>query len=170
VLHHTADPFGGFSTIGKLVKPGGHVILGLYNRYGRLLSDMRRHVFRLTGGRGRWIDPIIRTSGADTDKARAWFADQYRHPHQSKHTFREVQDWFDQTGFEFVRGVPAMRPEDDGLEGTNLFEPQPRGTRLEQFLVQSMQILGPGQREGGFFIMIGRKPERRAEAPAVGSG
>jgi SAM-dependent methyltransferase len=160
VLHHTSDPFRGYEIVSRLVKPGGHVVLGLYNRWGRLMTDARRRLFRLTGGRGRWIDPMVRATGTGTARGRAWFADQYRHPHESKHTFDEVLGWFERTGFEFVRGVPALRPEDDGLEGASLFEPQPEGTSLEHRLVQGMQVLAPGQREGGLFVMIGRRPDR----------
>jgi hypothetical protein len=36
VLHHTSDPYGGFKSILPLVKPGGHIIIGLYNTYGPL--------------------------------------------------------------------------------------------------------------------------------------
>jgi hypothetical protein len=134
-------------------------VLGLYNRWGRLLTGMRRHVFRLTGGRARWIDPVLRCSRRDSEKSRAWFADQYRHPHESRHTFGEVLRRFEEAGLDFVRGVPALRPEDDGLAGESLFDPQPAGTRFERGVVQAMQILAPGQREGGFFLMIGRKRE-----------
>jgi SAM-dependent methyltransferase len=157
VLHHTADPYGGFKGLVPLVKPGGHLIIGLYNTYGRLFTDMRRGMFRLTGGRAKWVDPVLRRSGMSDDKRRAWFADQYRHPHESKHTFGEILGWFEENDVEFVRGVPAMRPEDNGLDGTSLFEPQPRGSKLEHFLVEAMEIFGAGQKEGGFFIMIGRK-------------
>jgi SAM-dependent methyltransferase len=165
VLHHTSDPFGGFRELCRLVRPGGHVVVGLYNRYGRLATDTRRALFRATGGRARYIDPVLRRLDRDSGKGRAWFADQYRHPHESKHTFGEVQRWFDSVGFSFVRGVPAMRPEDDGLEGADLFEPQPRGTALTRGLVQAMEVFAPGNREGGFFVMIGRRP---ADAGATG--
>ncbi len=67
-------------------------------------------------------------------------------------------DWFDNLGLEFVRGVPALRPDDDGLSGKSIFEPQPRGTAFERFVVQFAQIFTAGQKEGGLFIMIGRKP------------
>ena len=157
VLHHTADPFGGFERLVPLVKPGGHLVVGLYNTWGRLFTDLRRQVFRLTGGRGQWIDPILRRGGMSRDKRRAWFADQYRHPHESKHTFGEVLKWFDATGVRFVRGVPAMRPDDDGLAGANLFEPQPRGTALDRLVAQATEVVA-GQKEGGFFLMIGKKP------------
>ncbi len=162
VLHHTSDPQGGFRGLVPLVRPGGHLIVGLYNSWGRLLSSARREIFRLTGGRGRWLDPILRRPGMSDSKRRAWFADQYRHPHESKHTFGEVLRWFASEGLEFVRGVPAMRPEDDGLAGASLFEPMPAGTALDRLVAQAMSALSAGQKEGGFFVMIGKKPERGA--------
>ncbi len=70
--------------------------------------------------------------------------------------------WFDETGIEFVRGIPAMRADDEGLDGKSLFDPQPRGTALDHFIVQGSEILAQGQKEGGFFVMIGHKPESPA--------
>ena len=32
VLHHTSDPLTGFQSISKLVKKGGYIIIGLYNK------------------------------------------------------------------------------------------------------------------------------------------
>jgi len=158
VLHHTADPFKGFRGLVPLVKPGGHLVIGLYNAFGRLMTDLRRQLFRVTGGRARWIDPVLRR-GAGAEKRRAWFADQYRHPHESKHTFGEALAWFDREGVEFVRSIPAMRFEDDGLAGASLFEPQPRGTPLERAIAQAAEVLAPGQKEGGFFVVVGRRRE-----------
>ncbi len=159
VLHHTADPYGGFKSLVPLVKPGGHIIIGLYNTYGRLLTDFRRQLFRLTNGRARWIDPALRRGGMSAEKRRAWFADQYRNPHESKHTIGEVLGWFDETDLKFVRGIPALRPDDDGLHGALLFERQPRGTVLDHLVVQLNQVFAPGEKEDGFFIMIGQKPK-----------
>jgi carbamoyltransferase len=162
VLHHTADPWGGFQSIQRLVRPGGHIIIGLYNTYGRLMMDLRRSIFRLTGGRGKWLDAYLRRSRFTTEeKRRAWFNDQYRHPHESKHTIGEVLDWFDQCGLTFVRGIPSVVPNADGLGRGNLFEPTKRGSSLDHFLVQGREIL-TGSREGGFFIMIARKPTAAA--------
>ena len=44
VLHHTSDPFLGFQTISRLVKRGGFLVIGLYNKYSRLTTDFRRLV------------------------------------------------------------------------------------------------------------------------------
>ena len=159
VLHHTADPFGGFQGLLSLLKPGGHIVIGLYNRYGRLMTDVRRQVFRLNGGHAKWIDPILRHKMRSEAQSRAWLADQYYHPHESKHTIDEVLRWFDLTDMAFVRGVPSVIPNLAQLNGTNLFEPTPRGTILDHVLVQTREIV-TGSREGGFFLTIGRKPEQ----------
>jgi carbamoyltransferase len=159
VLHHTADPRGGFEVIQQLVRPGGYIVIGLYNKYGRLLMDLRRNIFRLTGGRGKWLDTYLRSRQMSAEKRRAWFNDQYRHPHESKHTIGEVLDWFDKCGFEFVRGIPSVTPNSNGWMHGNLFAKTDKGTPLDHFLVQSREIV-TGSREGGFFIMIGRKPIR----------
>jgi len=160
VLHHTSDPRGGFRSIARLVKPGGHIVIGLYNKYGRLLLDSRRVFFRMTGGRGRWLDPSLRRAEMGEDKRSAWFADQYRHPHESKHTMGEVLDWFDESGFEFVNAVPKTRARDRFSAEERLFEPAERGTSRDHALAQA-KLFFTGSREGGFFIMIGR---RRADS------
>jgi SAM-dependent methyltransferase len=157
VLHHTSDPYGGFQGLLPLLKPGGHIVIGLYNRYGRLMTDLRRRVFRLTGNRAKWIDPILR-GGRGAAQAKAWFADQYCHPHESKHTIDEVLTWFDDNQVEFIRGIPSVLPSSPTLGSVNLFEPESRGTALEHYLVQAREVV-TGNREGGFFLMIGRKPQ-----------
>ena len=43
-------------------------------------------------------------------------------------------------------------------ESPCLFESEPRGTAFDRGVVQAMEIFGAGQKEGGFFVMIGRKP------------
>jgi 2-polyprenyl-3-methyl-5-hydroxy-6-metoxy-1,4-benzoquinol methylase len=173
VLHHTADPWVGFQSIQQLVRPGGYIVVRLYNTYGRLMTDLRRNIFRLTGGRAQWLDANLRSRFASPEKRRAWFKDQYRHPHESKHTIGEVLDWFDHCGLQFVRGVPSVAPERKGLDCGNLFEPSGRGTTLDHFLVQAREII-TGNREGGCFIMIGKKPTctgaRTFESSANGDG
>ncbi len=68
-----------------------------------------------------------------------------------------VLRWFDELDVEFVRGVPALRPQDDGLGGESLFEPQPRGTALDRFAVQASGVFSAAPTEGGLFAMIGRR-------------
>jgi SAM-dependent methyltransferase len=166
VLHHTGDPVGGFRGLVPLVRPGGYIVLGLYNRYGRVLTDLRRMLFRVTGGRGQWLDPQLRAIRTSREKTRAWFADQYRNPHESTHTIGEVLEWFEDSGIEFVRGLPAVTLGRNGAENGNLFERVPSGGALDHFLVQLQQTV-TGNREGGFFVLIGRKsgPAPAARVP-----
>jgi len=159
VLHHTSDPAGAFAGLVPLLRPGGHFVLGLYNRYGRLATDLRRALFRVSGGRGRWLDPRLRTLGDSPDKHRAWYQDQYRHPHESKHTTAEVLRWFEANQLDFVRAIPDLKPFRNGLDCDDLFEPVPAAGGFAQLSAQLAQVLS-GSREGGLFVMIGRRRER----------
>jgi len=156
VLHHTSDPFLGFQTISRLVKRGGFVIVGLYNKYGRIPTDIRRAVFRLSGNRFRFLDSRLREENISEVRKHTWFMDQYKNPHESEHTIAEMLNWFDRSGIEFINGIPkpvafeAFSPEE------KLFSANPKGTRLDHFLVQLGMLLNGGK-EGGFFTMIGRK-------------
>jgi carbamoyltransferase len=156
VLHHTEDPFGGFRSIARLVRPGGHIVIGLYNRYGRLWTDLRRALFRMSGDRFQFLDPYLSDPGVDAHKKRIWFADQYRHPHESKHSIQQVCDWFDQTGFEFMNAIPKPTPFARMALFEPLFEPSPRGSTF-QHLLSELKLTFTGGAEGGFFVMIGRR-------------
>jgi carbamoyltransferase len=156
VLHHTSDPYGGFQSIARLVKPGGHIIIGLYNTYGRLLLDMRRLIFRLTGGKLKNLDPYLRGTKMSAEKQKAWFSDQYQHPHESKHTMGELLGWYTRNGFDFVNAVPKFRIWDDLAHNEALFEQASPGTSFERGLSQARMVV-TGNQEGGFYIAIGKK-------------
>lgn len=156
VLHHTSDPFWGFKTISKLVKSGGYIIVGLYNKYGRIPTDIRRLIFQLSGGRFKFLDPILRGESLSDTKKNTWFMDQYKNPHESKHTMGEVLGWFDQTNIEFINSIPKSSSSISFSQEEEVFSPNPRGTALDHFLVQ-LGMLFSGGAEGGFFVMIGQK-------------
>ncbi|MEK6644555.1 MAG: carbamoyltransferase N-terminal domain-containing protein [Planctomycetota bacterium] len=156
VLHHTSDPYGGFKSIAELVKPGGHIIIGLYNTYGRLLLDARRMVFRMTGGSFKWIDPYMRKTRLSAGKQDAWFHDQYMHPHESKHTMGELQQWYEDNGFEYINGIPKPRVWDPFSTKEKLFEKNAKGTAWDRAVAQA-KMVWTGSQEGGFYIMVGRK-------------
>jgi SAM-dependent methyltransferase len=159
VLHHTSDPFRAFQSIAWLARPGGYVLVGLYHRYGRLITDTRRLLFRLSGDRFRWLDPNLRNVDQSEAKKQAWFADQYKHPHESKHTIGEVLGWLEKTGLRFVKSIPRARPFDPISPAEQLFRPERPGTAMERFAVETGMTLR-GSREGGFFIVIAQRPER----------
>ena len=156
VLPAVQDQFGGFKSISRLVKKGGYIIIGLYNQFGRLLTDMRRLIFNASGNRFLFLDPNLRSENMGDAKKRAWFMDQYKHPQELKNTMGEVLKWFKETGFEYIYGIPNPKAFEGLKSNEKLFAKHSPGSSLDHFLVQSYMIF-TGSREGGFFIMIGRK-------------
>jgi SAM-dependent methyltransferase len=157
VLHHTSDPRRGFRDLLRHLRPGGHVVVGLYNRLGRLKTRIRARLPGKLGERLVARDPYLREHGASNRKRQAWVMDQYRNPHESLHTMDEVLGWFDQDGVEFRRSLPGtvlgsgFSPD----YRRSLFEAEWRGSRVDRWLSQAQQMLA--DTEGGLFIMIGRK-------------
>jgi len=157
VLHHTSDPLGGFRALLRFCKPGGHIIIGLYNRYGRLQTRMRRLLGGMFGERIGTLDPYLRRHRVSGEKRRAWIMDQYRNPHESLHTMDEVLRWFDSHQVSFLRAFPStiFGSHFDLDYHHTLFEPEPRGSRGDRLLSQMSQMLN--EVDGGLFIMIGAK-------------
>lgn len=156
VLHHTADPFGGFKSISSLVKNGGYIVVGLYNKLGRFPNDIRRIVFDLTGNKFTYLDSRLRDKNVGDKRKQTWYLDQYKNPHEFKHSIDEVLHWFDKTGFEFVNGIPKLRPFDQFSSDEELFKKNVKGNSIDHLLVE-LGLLIEGGRDGGFFLMIGRK-------------
>ena len=154
VLHHTSDPFTGFQSISKLVKKGGYIIIGLYNKYGRAFTDFRRSIFSISGDSLQSLDSRLRDTNLTNNKKHTWFMDQYKNPHESEHTFDEVLDWFEKTEFEFVNCIPSISGKPITPD-TKLFETSRKGTKLKRFSVQLGMAFS--DKEGGFYTMIARK-------------
>lgn len=154
VLHHTPDPRRSFTSIIKTVKPGGHVVLGLYNRYARLPLQLRRLVARVMGFRWIPFDPVLRDRRAEPARREAWLRDQYRHPEEHTHTLAEVKGWFRASGIDYISSYPSTMM---GHEPHDLFVPTEDEWPFESRLAQVgwMKSLGG---EGGLFIVVGRRP------------
>jgi len=156
VLHHTFDPQYGFDILSSLVRPGGYLIVGLYHRFGRLLTDFRRQLFRVTGDSLSFLDPRIRKFGLSEGRRSVWFEDQYRNPHESKHTVSEVLKWLDRAGLRFIKSIPKTRILGEFAANEELFRPEPPGTALERFLIE-LSLAFRADPEGGFFTVITQK-------------
>jgi SAM-dependent methyltransferase len=159
VLHHTSDPLLGLESMSRLIRSNGHAVFGLYHRYGRLITDLRRLVFRASGERFSFLDPNLRRKDLGSEKRRAWFRDQYRHPHESKHTIGEVIGWLERAGLQFVKSLPPSKPFQPVSETEALFDPEEPGNPLERFAAELGMTLR-GSREGGFFVVVARKIAR----------
>jgi hypothetical protein len=112
----------------------------------------------MMGERFVFLDPHLRNEKLGKKKKDAWFADQYRHPHESKHTFRQVLSWFEKNGFRFVYGIPNPKAFVPFSESDTIFEAHASGNWLDHFIVQT-QMTFQGSYEGGFFLMIGQRDE-----------
>ncbi|PIR52906.1 hypothetical protein COU76_03965 [Candidatus Peregrinibacteria bacterium CG10_big_fil_rev_8_21_14_0_10_49_10] len=158
VLHHTPDPYGGFKELLKRVKPGGYIVIGLYNTYARIPLGLRKCLFTCTGNAFRWVDAHMRRKDVDSSKKEIWFADQYKNPHESWHSVDEVLKWFEETGVEFLSGVPNIggMVEGETPQHQKLFSAHPRESSLQHVMKQLGWMFSIG-REGGLFVLTGKK-------------
>jgi ubiquinone/menaquinone biosynthesis C-methylase UbiE len=123
VLHHTGDPFGGFRQMVRVTKPGGIVIVSLYNRYTRFWLRGKQTFCGWLGGddidaRARWgrrLFPLTmwslnkRYHGLNYEEISY---DVFGFPHESLHTAREVLNWFDRAGVTYIGSFAPLRAQD----------------------------------------------------------
>jgi SAM-dependent methyltransferase len=153
VLHHTPDPRGSFACLARLARPGGTIVLGVYNAFARLPLRLRRLVASASGFRVIPFDPVLRDRRHEPARREAWLRDQYQHPEEHRHTLAEVQGWFAENRVEYLRAYPSAVLEDEPGE---LFARAADNWRLEGWLAQLgwMRSLG---HEGGLFFTVGRR-------------
>ena len=153
VLHHTPNPRASFARIAALARPGGIIVIGLYNAFARLPLRLRRFFARIS--KYRWIplDPVLRERDGEPARREAWLRDQYQHPEEHRHTLGDVQHWFNENGVEYVRAYPSALIGD---ASEDLFAAAGDTWGPEAWLAQLgwMRTLGP---EGGLFVTVGRK-------------
>ncbi len=115
VIHHTPDARAAFDELCRIVKPGGHIYLSVYHRYG-----LYYYLFNTLGKLCCWLDRTTRgrlilqyiflpiyyllvflpmmliSTGSikyGMDKAMNLFADQYLTPQAVFHTKGQIMDW-----------------------------------------------------------------------------
>ena len=145
--------------------PGGLIVVGLYNRYGRLDARVRRRVVRLLSrfdprAKDRAIEKQLVELDADEEKRRTWYADQYEHPHESTHTVDEVLGWFRANGLDVRLVVPEDRAVSGSMPKRIFRKREVAGWRsaaaLAHVLVQLSWIVTQNA-GGGYFVLVGRK-------------
>ena len=153
VLHHTPHPRASFARIARLARPGGMIVLGLYNAFARIPLRLRRLAARLSGYRTIPFDPVLRERQHEPARRAAWLRDQYHHPEEHRHTLAEVQGWFAENGVDYVRAYPSALL---GADAEELFAREGDSWRLEGWLRQLAWIRALGH-EGGLFVTVGRR-------------
>lgn len=152
VLHHTFDARRAFGQIVRKVKPGGIVMVGLYNRPARIPTWIRSKLINIFGPR---IDYVVRSRIHDARKADIWIKDQYFNPHETWHSIDEVMEWFDENDVEYLNCSPSIL-DTDSETADSLFSKTDPGNVYQRTVTQ-LSWLTTIAREGALFDVIGRR-------------
>ena len=157
VLHHTKNPSLAFDTISKYLKNNGYILVGLYNRYGRLRTIFRRILYIIFGEFiVKLLDPTLRNlKKGNNEQIKSWIRDQYEHPVESLHTLDEVLEWFEKNDIEFINSIPDCSA--NNLTEPKLFQKTLKGTFLSRLFSQISMLFNSLGSDGGLFIVIGKK-------------
>ncbi len=163
VLHHTSDPYHGFQNLARITRPGGYLMIGLYNPIGRFPVKLRRAIkgiFRRSQIQEEAIRRQLVVDDSDVEKTESWLADQYHHPHESTHTVGEVLTWFAANGVDYVNSIPPIEWFRSTRDSPRIFERTTisawRWSRLPRSLVQ-LKWLVSLRDNGGYYIIVGQK-------------
>ncbi len=157
VLHHTKNPYEGFKITLKSLKKEGFILVGLYNKIGRIRTKVRAYFYKIFGKKLIMkLDPILRNLKSDSeDQINAWIQDQYIHPVESCHTIDEVLNWFDQNDVEFISSIPKTNFEETDFE--KIFEKKDKGSFVSRLINQILMIFTNLGSDGGLFVVVGKK-------------
>ncbi len=153
VLHHTKDARKAFAEIVKKAKPGGLIVVGLYNSYARIPTWIRSKLIRVFGTK---IDYVVRNRIRDARKADIWVKDQYYNPHETWHSIGEVMEWFDENKVSYLNAYPSIMGTDGSKTGEDLFKRTLPGSSVARAATQ-ISWLSSIANEGALFIVTGRK-------------
>lgn len=162
VLHHTGNAYAGFKNILKLLKPGGYIAVGLYNRFGRIPLKVRimlaKTVFKNNQKIKDWFIKMQIGEVEDKERARSWWNDQYLHPHETTHTIGEVLKWFKKNNISYYQTIPTVKMFDQSnLDIAGLWNKE--GKSCPNFLirlVKQLKWIWETHHEGGYWITFGR--------------
>ena len=164
VLHHTKDTYLSFQKSIGCLKKDGFVLVGLYNKIGRIRTIFRKYLFKFLGKRYLMLfDPVLRKIDKNSKrKIDAWIKDQYQHPVERSHSFDEILNLFKNTGIEFINSYPSCEvfqsdtsDKDELLK--KLFISGSSANFYERILSQIFMIFGRPGSEGGLFLFLGKK-------------
>ena len=123
VLHHTGNPDKGFQHLCRVTKPGGIVVVSLYNKYSRIRLRAKQTLCKWLGGDdiekrakiGRVLFPLTMYSlnkRYHETNYEAISYDIFGFPHESLHTAGQVLKWFDRDQIEYQGSFAPLRLSD----------------------------------------------------------
>jgi SAM-dependent methyltransferase len=152
VLHHTHSAKLAFQNIIKLLKPQGYVLIGLYHKQGRFLHSIRQKIIRKFGKNFIFLDSFFKKNISE-EKKKAWFFDQYKNPSETSHSVSEVMSWFKESDIDYISSVPF-----DFESNVNLLKKRNKSSKYLLMIKEQIQLFNlKNLKEGGFFIVIGKK-------------
>ncbi len=153
VLHHTEDCHAAIRRVLSWVAPQGRLHLGLYHLYGRRpflghfaeLRDKGASEERLYAEFKR-LNPEIK----DETHMQSWFRDQVLHPHETQHTYEEIDDLLRSEGFVI---------EATSINGYKRLPGRERLIRMERELEQASRsaLYKKHRYYPGFFVVWARR-------------
>lgn len=156
VLHSTYDCKKAFQRIARLVRPGGFIIVGLYNKYARIPSWFRKRLYKIFPNSIYKSDYVLKALTEGETKKRSWILDQYDNPHEKWYSVDTVLKWFDENGIVYVNSIPKINFSETISERERLFQKHNVGSGVEHRIMQLIWMFTIA-REGGLFDLIGRK-------------
>ena len=159
VLHHTKNPYKAFEIICKSLKNKGYILIGLYNKVGRVRTLIRKYLSKLFGIKViDFLDPTLRKLKVSKEEKKSWINDQYFHPIESLHTLDEVLNWFKKNNITYVSSIPSCDFE-IYQNYKKIFLKKPKGDLYSRLWNQFSMIFNRLGSDGGLFVVIGQKNE-----------
>ena len=157
VLHHTKDPYKAFQIVARSLKNEGYILVGLYNKFGRFRTILRKYLSKIFGLRFlEFFDPTLKNLKISDEERKSWIKDQYFHPIESLHTLDEVLEWFDNNDIEYINSIPSCDFE-FSQDYADLFKKNSIGTFYSRIINQFSMIFNRLGSDGGLFVVIGKK-------------
>tara|TARA_A100001035_G_scaffold165973_1_gene131463 strand:+ start:18 stop:941 length:924 start_codon:yes stop_codon:yes gene_type:complete len=157
VLHHTKDPYKAFQIVARSLKNEGYILVGLYNKFGRFRTILRKYFSKIFGLKFlEFFDPTLKNLKINDEERKSWIRDQYFHPIESLHTLDEVLEWFDNNDIEYVNSIPSCDFE-FSQDYADLFKKNSIGTFYSRIINQFSMIFNRLGSDGGLFVVIGKK-------------
>jgi len=156
VLHHTPNAYLSFKNIVRILKPGGYLAIGLYNKFGRIPHRIRvmlaNTVFRNNNKIKDYFIRIQIGNTQDNEKIKGWWNDQYLHPHETSHTIGEVLRWFKKNKIEYYQTIPSSNFFDSSnIEISGVWNKfNERYPYLPERFLKQLYWIWKTQHEGGY--------------------
>jgi len=158
VLHHTNDCGQGIRRCCEtFVRPGGHVIIGLYHKYGRKPFLDHFDKMKKSGSTDKEMFEEFRLLFSPTQDetwVNSWFRDQVLNPYETQHTLKEILPVLEETGMELVAtSINHFQP---------VFSVKLLLKEEEKYGDIAMRKLQEKRYFPGFFVFIARKKKKEA--------